>query len=57
MQKYATVAIEGQHTKGMVLVDWDPQYRMIGGEMKPNVVIVDDIDGEMYREVFLKSTS
>ena len=48
--------MEGQHTRGMVLIDWDPRYRVLGGEKKPNVIIVDDIDGEMYREVFLKST-
>ena len=56
-QVYATVEMEGKHTKGMVLVDWNPEHRVTGGEMKPNLIIVDAIDENMYREVFVQSTS
>jgi len=53
---YGTVELEGQHTKGMVLIDWNPQYRVIGKTKEPNLIIVDQIDEKLYRKVFMEST-
>ena len=53
---YATVELEGQHTKGMVVIDWNSKFRTEGGEFKENLIIVDQIDEELYRKVFLEST-
>eukprot|EP00111_Clytia_hemisphaerica_P017360 TCONS_00051374-protein len=53
---YATVELEGTHTKGMVICDWCPEFRTEGGVKKPNMIIVDQIDEELYRKVFLNST-
>lgn len=52
---YGTVETEGAHTKGMLVLDWNPQYRMVGGDKQPNLMIVDEINEDLYRKLFLES--
>jgi len=53
---YATVELQGVHTKGMVVIDWQPEFRQIGDAKKTNVVIIDDFDIDLYKKLFLDST-
>lgn len=54
--KYATVDIESSLTKGQVVIGWNPQFDQTTNKMKKeNVIIVDEIDVDLYRKLFLES--
>ena len=53
--KYATVDTESSLTKGMVVISWNPQDEYKPDFKSPNVIIVDDINVELYRHLFLES--
>lgn len=52
---YATVEMHGSFTKGLVVIDWEPKFRQVGGSKQCNVFIVDEIDIELYQKLFLES--
>ena len=55
--KYATVDTESSLTKGMVVIDWNPQdvVQSTNKNRKENIIIVDEINVELYRKLFLDS--
>lgn len=53
---YATVCTEGTHTRGLLLVDWYPQFRLVGEKKDKNLIIVDEIDEELYKKMVTSST-
>ena len=56
-EKYATVDTESSLTKGMVVIGWNPQYDQTTNKLKkPNLIIIDKIDGLLYKQLFLEST-
>ena len=53
---YATVELQGKYTKGQVVIDWNPHSRMDGKPInKSNVIIVDQVDVELYKKMLLLS--
>jgi len=55
--RYATVDTESSLTKGMTVIGWNPQYDQTTNKLKhPNIIIVDEIDQQLYRKLFLEST-
>lgn len=52
---YGTVETEGVHTKGMLVYDWNPQFRVVGPEKKPNLIVVDEIDEKLFQTLFVDS--
>lgn len=53
---YATVCFEGVQTRGLVLVDWNPQYRQIGPPKEKNLIIVDEMNVDLYKRMVIEST-
>lgn len=54
--KYATVDTESSLTRGMVVIGWNLQYDQTKHKDKlPNIIIVDEIDVDLYRKIFLDS--
>jgi len=53
---YGTVVTDGTQAKGLVLIDWNPEFRQIGGKKENNLIIVDEIDVERYTKMVVEST-
>ncbi|XP_002166145.2 uncharacterized protein LOC100197535 [Hydra vulgaris] len=51
---YAVVELYGEYTKGQMVIDWYPDKRSDGKTINnPNVIIVDQVNVELYKKMLL----